>query len=164
MANTGLKPGVDTALFLSELSKANIDFLQAQKQLQVNQLLLAQLIVTDAMPVPADSNFLTRLPVTAGQNDSSLSKVPVIQLSKSEFLLSQSREQLLKKSWYPKLNVWGTGFARGSGFETTGNTKTWDGLGLNRFNYGAGLQLVFPLMKYGEIKKQLQQQNAPLSV
>ena len=159
LANTGLKPGVDTALFLSELSKANIDFLQAKKQLQVNQLLLAQLIVTDALPVPADSNFLTRLPIAAGQNDSSLSKVPVIQLSRSEFLLSQSREQLLKKSWYPKLNVWGTGFARGSGFETTGNTKTWDGLGLNRFNYGAGLQLVFPLMKYGEIKKQLQQQN-----
>jgi len=159
LANTGLKPGVDTALFLSELSKANIDFLKAQKQLAVNQLLLAQLVVTNAMPVPADSVFLSRLPVVARQIDSSFSKAPLIQLGKSQFLLSQSREQLLKKSWYPKLNVWGTGFARGSGFETSGVNKTWDGLGMNRFNYSAGVQLVFPLMKYGEIKKQLQQQN-----
>jgi outer membrane protein TolC len=32
-------------------------------------------------------------------------------------------------------------------------------MGLSRFNYGAGLQLVFPIMKYGEVKKQLQQQQ-----
>ena len=53
----------------------------------------------------------------------------------------------------------GTGFARGSGFQPDGTIKTWDGVGLNRFNYGAGVQLIFPIMKYGEVKKQLLQQN-----
>src|SRR5205085_9041910 len=49
LANTGIKPGVDTALFLSELSKAKIDWLNAERQLRVYQLLLQQLIVTDAL-------------------------------------------------------------------------------------------------------------------
>jgi len=159
LANTGLKPGVDTALFLSELSKATIDLLQAKKQLQVNQSLLAQTIVTDALPVPADSSFLNQLPLAVVQPDSSFSAAPIIQLSNSQFLLSQSKESLLRKSWMPKLNVWSTGFARGSGFQTNGSIQTWNGLGLNRFNYGAGLQLVFPIMKYGEVKMQLQQQS-----
>src|SRR5437762_1999757 len=37
LANSGIKPGVDTALCLSELSKAKIDFLNAQRQLETQQ-------------------------------------------------------------------------------------------------------------------------------
>jgi len=159
LANTGIKAGVDTALFLSELSKARIDWLNAQKQLQVYQLLLQQLIVTDALPVPADTSFLNNLPAPSTTNDTSFSNAPVIQSISSQLLLSQSKEQLIKKSFLPKLNIWATGFARGSAFQPTGEIKTWDGLGLNRFNYGAGVQLAFPIMKYGEVKKQLQQQE-----
>src|SRR5450432_787519 len=159
LVNSGIKPGVDTALFLSELSKAKIDLLNSQKQLQVYQLQLAQLIVTDALPVPQDSSFLQRLPVPVTSVDSSFANTPIIQSGQSQLELSYSKELLLKKSYMPKLNVWGTGFARGSGFQANGNEKTWNGLTLNRFNYGAGVQLVFPVMKYGEVKKQLLQQN-----
>jgi outer membrane protein TolC len=160
LSNTGIKPGVDTALFLSELSKATVDWLNAQKRLQIAQLLLQQLIVTKNLPVPVDTAFLDQLPVAATETDTSFSKVPVIKLGQSQLLLSQSREQYLKKSFLPKINVWGTGFARGSGFQPDNqNIKTWDGMGLSRFNYGAGVQLVFPIMKYGEVKRQLQQQQ-----
>src|SRR5258708_31332358 len=38
LTKSGIKPGVDTALFLSELSKARIDWLNAQNQLQTEQL------------------------------------------------------------------------------------------------------------------------------
>ncbi|HXL56421.1 MAG TPA: TolC family protein [Chitinophagaceae bacterium] len=156
---SGIKPGVDTALFLSELSKAKVDLLNAQRQLQTQQWLLAQLIVVDVLPVPTDTNFLNKLPLMVVGNDTSFSNHPIIQYSQSQLVLSKSREQLLKKSYLPKLNVWGTGFARGSGFESNQPTKTWDGLSFNRYNYGAGLQLTFPIMKYGEVKRQLQQQN-----
>ncbi|AEW01094.1 outer membrane efflux protein [Niastella koreensis GR20-10] len=162
LSNTGIKPGVDTALFLSELSKASVDLLNAQKQLQVYQLLLQQLIVTKNLPVPVDTAFLGQLPVAGISNDTSFSNVPVIKLGQSQVLLSESKERLLKKSYLPKLSVWGTGFARGSGFQSGNNSddiKTWDGLQLSRFNYGAGVQLAFPIMKYGEVKRQLQQQQ-----
>ena len=151
---SGIKPGVDTALFLSEFSKAKIDLLNAQKLLQTQQLLLAQLIVVDALPVPTDSNFLNRLPLMVTGNDTSFTNHPIIQHSQSQLELSKSRAQLLKKSYFPTLNVWGTTFARGSGFEPNQSIKTWDGLALNRYNYGAGVQLTFPIMKYGEVKRQ----------
>jgi outer membrane protein TolC len=160
LSNTGIKPGVDTALFLSELSKASVDLLNAQKHLQVYQLLLQQLIVTKNLPVPVDTAFLDQLPGAVVPNDTAFSKVPVIKFGQSLLLLSQSKEQLLKRSYLPKVNIWGTGFARGSGFQSDNeNVQTWDGLRLNRFNYGAGLQLVFPIMKYGEVKRQLLQQQ-----
>jgi outer membrane protein len=159
LANSGIKPGVDTALFLSELSKAKIDFLNAQRQLETQQWLLAQLIVTKNLPVPADTTFLHELPLMATANDTSFSNHPLVQYAQSQFRLSQSKEFLLKKSYLPRLNVWGTGFARGSGFLQNSITKTWDGLGFQRYNYGAGVQLAFPIMKYGEVKQQLQAQN-----
>ena len=159
LVNSGIKPGVDSALFLSELSKAKIDLLNAQRQLQIYQFQLAQLIVTDALPVPQDTIFLQHLPVAVLVTDSSFANTPIIQSGQSQLELSRSKELLLKKSYLPKLNVWGTGFARGSGFQPNGTVKTWDGLGLNRFNYGAGVQLIYPIMKYGEVKKQLLQQN-----
>jgi len=159
LANTGIKPGVDTALFLSELSKAKIELLNAQQQQKIAQLQLGQLMVTDVLPLPADTAFLNSLPAYVSAADTSFATAPVIQSGKGQLLVSQSKEAVLKKSFLPKLNVWGTGFARGSGFQADGSIKTWDGLGLNRFNYGAGVQLVFPIMKYGEVKRQLVQQN-----
>lgn len=155
----GIRPGVDTALFLSELSKAKIDLLDAQRQLQTQQLLLGQLIVVNGLPVPADTSFLNRLPQMVIENGTLFSSHPFIQYSQSQFDLSKSKEQLLKKSYLPKLNVWGTTFARGSGFQPGQSIKTWDGLAFSRYNYGAGVQLTYPIMKYGEVKRQLQQQN-----
>ena len=159
LANSGIKPGVDTALFLSEFSKAKIGWLNAKKQLENLQWQLAQIIVTDALPIPADTSFLHVLPDAVVINDSSFTNHPVIRYEQSQVQLSESKELLLRKSWLPRLNVWGTGFARGSGFAANGTIKTWDGLGLSRYNYGAGVQLAFPIMKYGEVKRQLQQQN-----
>ena len=156
---SGIRPGVDTALFLSELSKAKIALLDAQRQLQTQQLLLGQLIVVNGLPVPADTSFLNKLPQMVIENDTLFSGHPFIQYSQSQFELSKSKEQLLKKSYLPKLNVWGTTFLRGSGFQPDQSIKAWNGLALNRFNYGVGLQLTYPIMKYGEIKRQLQQQN-----
>ncbi len=159
LAKSGIKPGVDTALFLSELSKARIDWLNSQKELQIEQWLLAQLIVTNALPVPTDTSFLDKLPSSHPINEASFTDHPVIQYGQGLLELNHSRELLLKKSYLPKLTIWGTAFARGSGFQVNGTIKTWDGLGLSRYNYGAGLQLSFPIMKYGEIKHQLVQQN-----
>jgi outer membrane protein len=159
LTNTGIKPGVDTALFISELSKAKIEWLNAQKRLQTGQWLLAQLIVIDPLPIPVDTAFLHKLPNILLSYDSSFDAHPIVRYAQSLVQLSQSKELLIKKSYLPKLNVWGTAFARGSGFAADGTIKTWDGMGLSRYNYSAGLQLAFPIMKYGEVKRQLQQQN-----
>lgn len=158
LTKSGIRPGVDTALFQSELSKAKIDWLNAQKNLQTEQLLLQELIVMDALPVPTDTAFLNALPTMDIRHDTSFAAHPSIQYAQSQFDFSRSKEQVLKKSYLPKLSIWGTGFARGSGFQQDGTIKTWDGIGLSRYNYGAGVQLSFPIMKIGEVKQQLREQ------
>lgn len=159
LTKTGIKAGVDTALFLSELSKAKVDLINNERERQVRQILLAQLIVSNDLPTPLDTAFLNHLPASINNSDTSFANHPAIQYQQNLYQLSKSKEDVLKKSFLPKLNVWGTTFARGSGFQPDGSIKTFDGLAMNRFNYGAGVQLVFPIMKYGEVKKQLQQQN-----
>ncbi len=158
LANSGIKAGVDTALFQSELSKAKIEYINASRQLETLQWKLARLIVLDHLPLPQDSLFLFQLPSMPFPANSDFSLHPSMQYAQSQFSLSQSKEQQIKKSYLPKINIWGTGFARGSGFQADGTLETWEGMKLNRYNYSAGLQLVFPLMKYGEAKRQLQQQ------
>ena len=159
LTKTGLRPGVDTALLTSELSKAKIEWLNAQKKLQTGQWLLAQLIVTDVLPIPTDTTFLQNLPNVLPNNDTSFVEHPIIRYARTQVQLSQSKELLFKKTWRPAINVWGSAFARGSGFLPDGSIKTWDGLGLSRYNYSAGLQLAFPILKYVEVKRQLQQQT-----
>jgi outer membrane protein TolC len=101
---------------------------------------------------------LQGLPLSRLAVDTNLSSHPFIQSTQSELDFNKSREDFLKKSILPKLTVWGTGFARGSGFYADGTIKTWDGMGLSRFNYGAGLQLSFPIMKLGEEKREMHEQ------
>jgi outer membrane protein TolC len=159
LVQSGIKPGVDTALFVSELSRAKVDLMNGQKQLQVCQSVLAQLIAIEAMPVPSDTAFLNRLPVQTGAHDGYADHHPQIQYVQSQYDLNHSRELLLKKSYLPKINLWSTTFARGSGYQTNGSISNGEGLKLNRFNYGAGFQVVFPVLKYGEEKQQLLQQT-----
>lgn len=159
LAGSGIKPGVDTALFLSELSKSKIEWLNAQKQLALQQWSLAQLIVLQSLPLPSDTAFLSQLPTENLTGDTSFNGHPVIRYAQSQLQLTDSRTAVLKKSFLPKINIWGSGFARGTGFLPDGTIKTWDGLGLSRYNYSAGVQLAFPIMKYGEVKRQLLQQD-----
>jgi outer membrane protein TolC len=158
LSKTGIKPGVDTAFFLSERSKAKMQYLNAKLELENQQWQLARLVVIDALPVPVDSAFLNRLPTWSSAFDTSFTTHPVIQYAQSQITSSESKEAYLKKSYLPKINVWSTAFARGTGFKQDG-IKTGEGLLLNRYNYGAGAQFIFPILKYGEVKHQLQQQN-----
>jgi outer membrane protein len=159
LANSGIRPGVDSALFLSEVSKARIEWLNAKKNLETIQWQLAQYLLINSLPVPADTSFLHHVPTIPIPIDNSFANHPAVQFAESQLAYDRSREDILKKSYLPRLSVWGTAFGRGSGFESNGEIKTWDGMGLTRYNYGAGLQLSFPIMKYGEVKKQLGEQN-----
>jgi len=159
LAVSGLRPGVDTALFMSELSKAKIDLLNARKYLQTQKISLSELLVSDTSFTLADTLFFRRLPALIAGERAGLLQHPLIKLSKSQLDWSKSKESLLKKYWLPKLNVWGTGFARGSGVYPDGNVKMTDGWGFSRYNYGFGFQLAFPILKYAETRLQQQQQK-----
>lgn len=78
--------------------------------------------------------------------DTLSSQNPLIDYFNKEKLLYQQREDLVKKSYLPKIFLTGVGWARGSSIDYTDNYKsTISGLGYQRFNYLAGLTLEYDL-------------------
>src|SRR5258707_10150422 len=129
--------------------------MNAKKNLETEQLTMAQFLLIRSLPVPADTAFLHRIPKISLTADNGFSNHPSVLYAQSQLAYNRSKEDILKKSYLPKLSLWGTAFGRGSGFEDNGTIKTWEGMGFSKYNYGAGLLLSFPIMKYGEVKRQL---------
>jgi hypothetical protein len=123
------------------------------------QWTLAQFLLIQSLPVPVDTAFLHHLPVGSFPADSSFAHHPAVLYAQSQLAYDKSKEDVLKKSFLPKLSVWGTAFGRGTGFENNGTIKTWEGMGLSKYNYGTGLQLTFPIIKYYESKRQINEQT-----
>jgi len=160
LSSAGLRPGVDTALFLSELSKAKIDLLNARKNLQSQKINLSKLLVTDSALSISDTSLFDKPPLlSAVTTEITLNQHPIMKLYQSQFDLSKSKENLIRKNWLPKFNVWATTFARGSGVYPDGTIKAADGLGFSKYNYGVGFQLAFPILKFSEVKIREQQQG-----
>jgi outer membrane protein len=159
LAISGLRPGVDTALFLSELSKARIDWLNARKNLLSEKIRLSKWLVIDSVFSLTDTSLLSQAPaIPLVPDQASFAQHPSIKFYQAALDLSKSRELLIKRNWLPKLNLWATGFARGSGVYPDGTIKAADGFSFSKYNYGLGLQLAFPILKFTETRIQENQQ------
>jgi outer membrane protein TolC len=55
------------------------------------------------------------------------------------------------------LDIWGNAYGRGSGVEYDGLIDKMQGWNLSRTNYGAGLQLSFPILQFSQINIQKKQ-------
>ncbi len=153
----GIRPGVDTALFASELSKAKLEWINGDKNREATSVQLKQLAFSKELPGMNDSSYFHRLPSNFTVTDTITHPLAAVYHS---FLLSdQARRTSTAKSSNPTLGVWGTTYARGSGVQSDGSTKSLDGLGLQRINYGLGIQLSMPLLQSVKIKPQLAQQD-----
>ncbi|PWT74961.1 MAG: hypothetical protein C5B59_10035 [Bacteroidetes bacterium] len=160
LAVTGLRPGVDTALFLSELSKSRIDLLNAEKNFESQRVVLSKLLVSDTSYTLIDTLPFHRAPTASVLEEKlSLSEHPLVKYYQSQLDWSKSKENLIGKYWLPRLNIWASGFARGSGVYPDGTIKAADGWGFSKYNYGLGFQVAFPILKFSEVRLQQQQQN-----
>jgi outer membrane protein TolC len=153
----GIKPGVDSALLKSEVSKAKVDLLNIRKNKEEAVIILSQLLATDIPLSIDDSSYFSKLPSVFINADATQN--PLLSLYKSSVELSKARKNVLSKTSMPTLGAWGTAYARGSGIKYNGTVKATDGLGLQRYNYGLGLQLSVPILQFARVKPQLQQQD-----
>lgn len=154
---SGVRPGVDTALFKAEVSRAKVELLNSQKYKEQARIYLSQLLASDYNITYTDTLFFSRLPVNLLTIDSV--KHPLVNLYNSNMAISLARKKVLSKTIMPTLGVWSTMYARGSGISYNGTLKATDGLGFQRYNYGIGFQLSMPLLQFAKIRPQLQQQN-----
>ena len=151
VTRSGIKPGADSALAMAELSKTRITYNQTFGQIRQLQQQLSYLTGIPANDIDLDTgqtkSYLSALDVIGGGiRDSIAASNPLIDYFNKEKALYLQREDLVKKSYLPKVLLTGVAWGRGSSIDYMDNYKSAaTGLGYQRFNYLAGLTLEYDL-------------------
>lgn len=145
---SGIKPGADSSLALAELSKTRITYNQTLGQLKQVQQQLSYLSGLPANAIIIDTsitkNYLSSMNIGAGVFDSTNN--PLTDYYEKQKLLYQSTENLVKKSYLPKIFLAGDLWIRGSSIDANNDYKSLaTGLGYQRMNYMAGVTISYDL-------------------
>jgi outer membrane protein TolC len=150
VTESGIKPGADSSLAKAELSKARTTYNQTLGAIRQQQQELSYLSGLPAAGINIDTantqSYLSA-PGYSGSSPGSGAINPLIDFFNKEKELYLQREELVKRSFLPRVLLNGVAWARGSGIDYTNNYKSSaaSGLGYQRFNYLAGLTLEYDL-------------------
>lgn len=144
LVNNQLRPGADTSRADAERAAAQTRLSQAQQVLTIAQTTVTRLLGVTAGRVTVADDLLARLPPTevlpaaAGTH-------PLAQTRQAALDQARAREEVLARTDRPRVFVQSSLFARGSGTEPNGALDgAISGLGLDRTNWAAGIQVLFP--------------------
>jgi outer membrane protein TolC len=160
LARSGLRPANDTAAINADLSTAKIELLNAQRLREIHHIRLAELFGAEQTTYSTEPRFFETLPVMLTGSDTI--EHPLVRLNASRMMIHLKEKDYLQRTIYPKLSLWGTAYARGSGIRWDGTVNASEGLELSRYNYGAGLVLSVPLLRFASIRPQLQSQESTI--
>jgi len=147
LTGTGIKAGVDSSLAKAELSKTKVSYNQRLGIIGQMQQQLSFLTGIPVGQINLDTAANKSIPATALYAKPDTLGNPLIAYYKREQGLSVSNENLIKKSYLPKV-VLGMGtWGRGSSILYNDNYSGLNnGLGLQRFNYIAGVGITYDLI------------------
>ncbi|MDB5023627.1 MAG: TolC family protein [Mucilaginibacter sp.] len=156
---SGLRPGTDSSSFSSEYTRAQIQMIGFERQRDSTLIVLKEL-VGGHLPASllADSSLFKNLPILTIA-DTSLKDHPEVQLGKANVTANELALKSLKKSIMPRLTFWSTGYGRGSGIGADGSVSSSDGWHFERYNYGVGAQVSFPILEVFRQKPLWKQQE-----
>jgi outer membrane protein TolC len=150
VTSSGIKPGADSALAMAELSKTRITYNQTEgdiRQLQQQLSYLSGIPVNDVnIDTTRRQGYLSTVDILGHIEDTAASLNPLIDYYNKQKLLYLQTEDLVTKSFLPKVLLTGVVWGRGSSIDYEENYKTLaTGLGYQRFNYMAGITLEYNL-------------------
>jgi outer membrane protein TolC len=165
VTESGIKPGADSSLAKAELSKARTTYNQTLGVIRQQQQQLSYLSGISVEDVAVDTastrSWLDALGIHSQAGGASN---PLIDFFDREKDLYLQREDLVRKSFLPRVLLNGVGWARGSSIDYTNNYKSSaaSGLGYQRFNYLAGLTLEYDLFNivHRKDKERIARSNA----
>jgi outer membrane protein TolC len=145
---SGIRPGVDSSLAKAELSKARVAYNERMGTLAQLTQELSYLTGIPADRIPLDTaSTANQTPDPAlvdGKGDPLSNPLVGYYLREKEFY--QSNENLVKKSYLPKIFLTGGAWGRGSSINYQDEYKSLGtGLDYQRYNYMFGLTLTYNL-------------------
>jgi outer membrane protein TolC len=150
VTRSGIKPGADSALAMAELSKTRITYNQTLGQIRELQQQLSYLtgVPPDGMAFDTSrsKSYLSTLNILGRTGDTITPGNPLIDYYNKQKSLYLQAEELVRKSYLPKVLLTGVVWGRGSSIDYQDNFKSMTtGLGFQRFNYMAGLTFEYNL-------------------
>ena len=145
LVDNQLRPGVEASRADAELAAARTRSIQARQLLAVAQATLGQVLGIADGPISVDSTRLLDPVPDQTLPGAAVAEHPLAQAGQAAVDLAHAREDVLTKTDRPRLYLQSSVFARGSGANPDGSFDGGaDGLGLERTNWAAGVQIVFP--------------------
>jgi outer membrane protein len=152
-ANAGLRPGADAARTRAELAAAETQLIQAEEIAAVAKVALSQLLGIDTAQVSLAAGPLLAAPPGAPAPAPQLEQHPVAQEQNAAIEESRAREHALARSYFPRFNLQGSSYARGTGARMDGSTAGGlTGLGPNFQNWALGMTVYFPAFDLASLR------------
>jgi outer membrane protein len=145
LVDNQLRPGAEASRSDAERAAAQTRLIQAQQSVTLGQISLARVLGVTAGAVTIDATtLLDRFPVDASAA-ASTTPHPLAQVHQAAVDVARAHEAILSRTDLPRVYFQSSVFARGSGANPTGQLDGGlSGLGLDRANWAAGVQVVFP--------------------
>ncbi|MEX2264857.1 MAG: TolC family protein [Bryobacteraceae bacterium] len=148
-----LRPGADASRNRAELALAQTQLIQAQQAIRIARASLAQMLGAAPAQISVVPGPLLQAPQGLDLAAETAAGHPALQEQKAAIEEAQSRARVLDKLYYPRFNLQGASYARGTGarndFTTRGGAA---GLGPNIYNWGVGVTVTFPAFELFSIR------------
>jgi outer membrane protein TolC len=144
LVDNQLRPGAEASRSDAERAAAQTRLIQAQQAVAVAQITLARVLGVTSGSVAIDATTLVdRVPTDVPT--AAMTTHPLTQFRQAAVDVAQAQERILSRTDLPHVYFQSSVFARGSGANANGQLDGGiSGLGLDRANWTAGVQVVFP--------------------
>ncbi len=144
-ASSGLRPGADAARTRAELATAETQLIQAEQTAQIAKVALAQLVGSDLAGATLAPGPLLGAPPPAPASVPRIEEHPLAREQGAAVDESRAREHVLARSYFPRFNLQGSSYLRGTGARVNGTTLGGlNGLAPNYQNWAIGMTVLFP--------------------
>jgi outer membrane protein len=142
-----LRAGADESRARAELAVAETQLVRARQAVETGKATLAQFLDTSPAGLRLEPGRLLETPPEMVFDPEGASGHPMLVEQRRAVEQVEAARQTLDRSYYPKFNLQGASYARGTGVEPDGSTLTGvHGLGPNIHNWGVGFTVTFPVL------------------
>lgn len=158
-----LRPGAELSRAQAEEAAARTQLIRAQQALEEGRATLGQFLGKDPAQIAiAAGNLLQTPPGTTSPSDQLVGN-PLALEQHAAVEEAQARLHVLDRSYFPRFNLQGAAYSRGTGILPDGATLGgWNGLAPNVQNWGVGLTVTFPFLDLPAIRAKQAVQSATL--
>src|SRR5579859_4778272 len=114
LAKNELRPGADASRTRAELALAETQLIQAEQAVDVGRAALGQVLGVAPGTITIDAAVLVKMPPEASDAAPTVAQHPLAVAQNAAIDAAKAREKALDRSYFPRFNLEGTSYARGT--------------------------------------------------